>query len=321
MRVPLIEIIPLGGLSKLVLMVSVLMSTLGFVWYQSVSGLPSDDDAVELIFSHRLHVEDQGLVCTDCHGGVAESQMGSDNLIPTMEVCADCHDVKDQNECSTCHSNPANPQPGPRIETYSAKFSHKRHLDADLACENCHAGMEKAEVATVGILPGMVKCIDCHDQHAVANVECSTCHAPGEDLVPVSHGADFIHAHSDLARTNAPVNGDKTCQTCHSVDYCQDCHEGDNLDRFSHPLNYAYTHALDAQAFERNCQTCHTDRQFCNDCHNNNMVLPRSHVPGFVNNITGDGGRHAFEAENDIESCMSCHESNAEEICQKCHGR
>jgi hypothetical protein len=23
---------------------------------------------------------------------------------------------------------------------------------------------------------------------------------------------------------------------------------------------------------------------------------------------------------NDIETCMSCHESNAEEICQQCHG-
>lgn len=319
MKQRLSDISRVQGFPRLVLMVSVVLSTLGFVWYQSVAGLPAGDDPTELIFSHRLHVEDQELECSDCHGGVAESEIGADNLLPTKAVCADCHDVDDEDECSTCHSNLTQPQPVPRIETYSAMFSHKRHLNADMTCENCHAGMAEVEVATVRVLPGMVKCLDCHDQHAVAELECSTCHAPEEDLVPLSHGPDFLHAHSDIARTNAPVNGDKTCQTCHQVSECQDCHEGDNLDRLSHPLNYEYTHALDAQAFEKNCVTCHSDRQFCADCHRDNFILPRTHVPGFVNKV--NGGTHAFEAENDIETCMSCHESNAEEICQQCHGR
>jgi len=319
MKAVLKELIPANGPARLTLMVLVMMSTLGFVWYNSVTGLPADRGKTELIFSHKLHVEDQELQCSDCHGGAAESEAGLDNLLPEMAVCSDCHDVDDDNECATCHSNPDDPQEVPRIETYSRMFSHKRHIDADVACESCHAGMAQVELASAEVLPGMVQCLDCHDQHAVTSVECNLCHTPSEPLVPLSHGPDFIRAHSDIARTNAPVNGDKTCQTCHDVNFCQDCHEGDNLDRFSHPLNYAFTHALDAQAFERNCQSCHSDRQFCADCHRDNMVLPRTHVPGFVNRV--NGGTHAFEAENDIETCMSCHESNAEEICQQCHGR
>ncbi|HLE56529.1 MAG TPA: cytochrome c3 family protein, partial [Rhodothermia bacterium] len=227
--------LPLGGLTRLALMVAFMLSTLGLVWYQSVSGLAADKDPVELIFSHRLHVEDQDLDCSDCHGGVAGSEMGTDNLLPEMAVCADCHDVENEDECGTCHSNVDDPREVPRIETFSTMFSHKRHIDADVACEDCHSGIAQIELASAEVLPGMVKCLDCHDQHAVTSVECSLCHAPSDRLAPLSHGPDFIRAHSDIARTNAPVNGDKTCQTCHDVNYCQDCHEGDNLDRLSHP--------------------------------------------------------------------------------------
>ena len=300
-------------------MIGVMVCTLGFVWYQSVSGLTTPNDGVELTFSHRLHVEDEELECADCHGAAAESETGIDNLLPAKAVCADCHDVEDEDECSTCHTSLTDPQPVPRIETYSALFSHKRHVSAELACESCHAGIESSELAAERVLPDMVMCQDCHDQHAVANIECSSCHTPEEPLVPASHGLDFVRAHGDIAQANAAVNGNKTCQTCHDVNYCQDCHEGDNLDRLSHPLNYEFTHALDVQSSDQTCQTCHSDRQFCVDCHNDNFILPRTHVPGFVNPVTG--GSHAFEAQNDIETCMSCHESNAEEICQQCHGK
>jgi hypothetical protein len=144
------------------------------------------------------------------------------------------------------------------------------------------------------------------------------CHGPEENLVPTNHSPDFLNAHADLARNGSPIDGDKTCQTCHDTNYCQDCHEGDNLERQTHPLNYNVTHALDAQINQMLCQSCHTDRQECVDCHNANQVLPHSHVPGFVNPV--DGGLHAMEAESDLESCISCHASNAEQICQPCHG-
>lgn len=301
-------------------MIVAMIATLGTAWYRSAVGLLPDDEKTELIFSHRLHVVEQELECSDCHDRAATSEVGTDNLIPDMDVCSDCHDVDDDNECGTCHSNPDDPKAAPRIEEYSPVFSHKKHLEADLACENCHADIPQAEVPGVvaGILPGMVQCLDCHDQHAVSSVECTLCHGKDENLVPDNHTPDFIHAHSDLARTQQMTGLDKTCQTCHDTNFCQDCHEGDNLDNFSHPQNFEFTHAMNAQADERLCITCHTDRQFCVDCHNANLIMPQSHVPGFVNQV--DGGLHQFEAANDIETCMSCHNSNAEEICQPCHG-
>lgn len=303
---------------RLVLMAVAATTILGTAWFRSAAGLLPEDDKPELIFSHRYHLEEEALVCEDCHYEVGASEFGADNLLPEMDVCGDCHDIDDEDECGTCHSNIDDPQAVPRIDDYSPVFSHKLHVEAELECANCHESTLMADVAGGGMLPGMVQCLDCHDRHAVTSVECTLCHGPDEDLTPISHSPDFIRAHSDLARTGAPLDGDKTCQTCHDTNYCQDCHEGDNLDRFTHPLNYAFTHALDAQANERLCISCHTDRQECVECHNTNLVLPQSHVPGFVNPI--DGGLHAMEAENDIESCMACHNSNAEVICQPCHG-
>jgi hypothetical protein len=162
--------------------------------------------------------------------------------------------------------------------------------------------------------------MDCHEQKA-APKECLACHLEGESLIPASHNLDFEHNHSDLARNEDPaILKDKKCSTCHSVNYCQDCHEGDNLDRTTHPLNYQFTHSLDAQLKKIECSSCHTDRLFCIECHRDNQIMPHNHSPGWVNRIPDDGGRHKLEAQIDLESCMACHEQNAEQICQPCHG-
>lgn len=113
---------------------------------------------------------------------------------------------------------------------------------------------------------------------------------------------------------------DMNCATCHTRQFCQDCHEGDNLDRLTHPLNYEVTHALEAQAKQAECAVCHTERQFCIECHSENNVMPHNHTVGWTNKFPNDGGRHKVEALNDLDACIACHEQNAELICGSCHG-
>ena len=276
-------------------------------------------EEVEIVFSHQLHVDDEGLDCTDCHADVEASRAGTDNLMPTHETCSDCHDVDDEATCGTCHNDTANPRIGPRIVDYSRLFSHELHLAADVACASCHEQMDRKTTVEPYHLPTMVACLDCHETRHAPTDDCRSCHTPDERLTPRNHTTDFMRrTHGDLAATQAVTpSGDKTCQTCHSDDFCQDCHEGDNLDRFTHPLNFAFTHALEAQAADQNCSSCHTDRQFCTDCHRDNQILPHTHRPGWVNRL--DGGRHRFEATADLESCIACHESDADRICQPCH--
>jgi cytochrome c7-like protein len=272
----------------------------------------------ELKFSHNYHVVEEELECATCHESANQSVSGKDNLLPSMETCADCHDIEDDNNCTLCHSDVDNPREVTRIEDYSAKFNHQAHLNNGLNCNDCHAAVNQKTNVEPFELPNMVFCMDCHNQQSAAN-ECSNCHLPGESLVPSSHVLDFKHNHAVQAiNENPTILNDKKCSTCHQTSFCQECHEGDNLGLQSHPMNYQFTHSLEAQGKEMDCSVCHTERSFCIECHRDNNVLPHNHTAGWANTI--DGGRHKLEAEIDLESCMACHEQNAEQICQPCHG-
>lgn len=260
-------------------------------------------------FSHKVHVLENEMLCEDCHAGVAGSEVGTDNLLPAKNICLDCHEESEIVAYDLVQ----------RVENYSPMFSHKRHVAADVDCNSCHTGIEVQEVSTQYVLPNMLACMDCHDSRAVTN-DCYSCHQEFEDLRPVSHLGDFEHQHGQLAKQNEmKQSADMSCQTCHETSFCQECHEGENLDRTTHPLNYEFTHALEATNRERECVTCHTEREFCITCHAENQVLPRNHTVGWVNNFPNDGGRHRVEALNDIDACISCHEQNAAQLCQRCH--
>lgn len=272
----------------------------------------------ELEFDHVLHVEDVEVACEDCHAGVSESTTGLDDLLPDKNVCADCHEVDDEEECGTCHTNVDEAVYLESITTYSEKFSHERHLTQGLECQDCHAAVLEPETS-VGALPEMVACLDCHESKSVTQ-DCASCHMPADDLVPSTHTTIFLHTHGDLARADAhDTIGRMQCQTCHEQSFCQDCHEGDNLDRTTHPLNYEFTHALDARGAERNCASCHTSVSFCADCHAENQILPQNHRPGWTNTL--DGGMHRLEAQRDLNSCITCHQDDADQTCglSGCH--
>lgn len=278
-----------------------------------------DDQEYELIFSHQLHVEENGTECSSCHEAAETSQSGKDNLLPDMEGCGGCHDIEDDENCGMCHSNLDEPTEVMRIEDYSAKFSHQLHLGVKLECSECHSGIEKKTIPSAASgLPPMSECMNCHSVKS-ASVECSACHLPEEDLKPASHTINFAHSHSDLAKNGVnEMSSGMGCVNCHQQSFCQECHEGENLDQTTHPLNYAFTHALEAQGKEKDCGVCHQDRLFCNDCHRDYQVFPHNHQQsGWAVPIAG--GLHAIEAANDLESCASCHEQNALDICEPCH--
>ncbi len=283
-----------------------ILLSLGIIM-QAGSGVAQDQSGK---FPHKSHVEDEEIACLDCHSSAETSLSGSDNLLPAFEVCSDCHDPGEV------------PDPGKMnpVTAYSEKFAHAKHLQAGQKCADCHGNITEDLPRAMYSLPTMVGCMDCHEQKRVST-DCAVCHTELENLRPISHAADFMHNHADLARLEInAISGGKNCQTCHKVEYCQDCHEGENLDRLTHPLNYEFTHSLNALGKERECAACHTERQFCVDCHADNQVLPYNHTAGWANRIPNDGGRHRLEAQNDLDYCMSCHEQDAEQVCQKCHG-
>src|SRR5688572_7601694 len=122
---------------------------------------------IPLHFTHDYHVrkpdqakglDGEGLECTFCHENVSASKLSSDRDIPGHSSCESCHDeIEDQTKCSYCHKDllhpayrdgtPAPSLSGARTTTVAqpldipapnVKFPHALHVDAKIACIECH---------------------------------------------------------------------------------------------------------------------------------------------------------------------------------------
>ena len=272
-----------------------------------------------LNFSHTLHVETNGMECSACHGAVERSNYGGDHHLPSHAQCMECHDVETSNACGTCHLN-ASPAPQPKMTEFSPKFSHLRHVqNAKLECAQCHANLDAPLTeGRTGHFPHMNDCMECHDQRGTEN-ECATCHMPQETLTPKDHALNWLNKHGAIAS----AEDETSCNQCHGrsqVVSCQSCHTGDQV-FFPHPRNYIARHAQDARLSDLNCATCHDRQDDCNACHRQLNVIPGGHFkPGWVNRT--DGGDHRDQAQFELESCMSCHDTPQQApTCIRCHGK
>jgi hypothetical protein len=262
-----------------------------------------------IIAAHPVHASNT-VPCETCHAA-ATSRAGSDNQLPAMDVCGDCHAVTDAQQCGTCHTRPDEPGPAPRRTTLAQKFPHATHLDAGMECATCHGATDAAEPQ----LPTMALCRTCHAT-ASGGADCALCHAASETLRPASHTTNWSAFHTTPARLDQASCGD-----CHTEQDCQDCHAGDNVRPRVHPLNYDFNHALDARSGDVTCTACHEDPQYCQACHLAQRIMPENHSRAdWV--VAAGGGRHAEEGNLDLESCVFCHDAGAAApVCAQCHGR
>lgn len=132
-------------------------------------------------FNHRLHVEDLGIDCTDCH---LYAETGVRATIPNIQVCADCH-IEAQTESA---------EEAKLVELIGAEepvawqkvywvpdhvyFSHRRHTTlAGIECETCHGavGARETPVVRQEVRITMDFCMDCHYETETSN-DCLLCH-------------------------------------------------------------------------------------------------------------------------------------------------
>lgn len=134
-----------------------------------------------LAFDHKLHIEEAGVECADCHVHVLR---GARATIPNIELCGECH-----SEAMT--ESPAEAQLVTWVEedhqipwqkVYRVPdhvyFSHRRHVSlGEIDCETCHGAMrERTEpVERPFQTPTMTMCMACHEQREVSN-DCLLCH-------------------------------------------------------------------------------------------------------------------------------------------------
>ncbi|WP_245677800.1 cytochrome c3 family protein [Chondromyces crocatus] len=330
----------------------------------AVSPVPSDEifppQTIPLRFNHRKHVQELKQPCKSCHAAAFTSRTVTDRLLPAGTQCDSCHDVdhRDLNhveagtdangQCSYCHLG-ENAGAGGKVAHVviphaNLRFPHDKHLARNIQCGQCHGQVGELELATRDQLPRMAGCFTCHNMSGAAQGEakgeCTVCHltqpdgrlvqsfSTGDLLPPrwlhnAAHTADWIERHKIVAGANSEL-----CASCHSPQYCADCHDGRVRPRKVHPNDWLSMHPQAARQDNPRCVSCHQQQTFCADCHRrtgvardvasgNRPVGRRFHPPPAEWTLAPRGAKHhAWEAERNLNACVSCH---TERDCVTCH--
>lgn len=268
--------------------------------------------------------------CTQCHNLATRTVTPSEGIVIDHEA----HTNRDIT-CSACHNRiahnegegytPINVDP----QTGELNVGHSNFMDMD-GCFRCHRLDDDG--------------IESKTPYSGAGGECALCHTESFDLVPASHKVDdFVKAqhgpmaleqveltaealseeHADdsdrskmspgqLALVDVPsMNTVNTCYTCHSKQFCIDCHGGVEM---PHPTEFAKDHGEQGLAKPDSCVKCHGENS-CTSCHHSDP-----NVPGFEFNESQSWIRQHDDAALDVgpASCFECHQPT---FCSHCHVR
>ena len=279
-----------------------------------------------------------GQVCDACHSTDHTDEASVKPGDEEMGQCGFCHrgyKAGDKNTVAELQMPRAN-----------LLFNHKAHIDRNIACAQCHGALDQIELATRDQLPRMRGCLHCHQAPDSASAgdaksACDTCHIRGEHgstiktmfasgalqpprwLHNAEHTPDFIERHRWIAADDSAF-----CANCHKEDFCTDCHDGRTRPRNVHPNDYLNMHPVEARMATQTCRSCHQEQSFCLDCHLRVGVADSSppasrdtgrfHPPKAIwSDPPRKPGHHSFEAERNLNACVSCH---VERDCVACHG-
>jgi len=257
---------------------------------------PSDGNIVaplemprpNLNFTHKKHLA-QGFKCTQCHGEVAQVELATRDQLPRMAGCFGCHQATDsagphaaKSACTTCHLRELGEGP----------------IHRDSESREASGGRIRTSFVTGDLKPPRWL----HDSQ---------------------HTPDWIQRHREVAAADSQF-----CANCHTEDYCTACHDGRVRPRDIHPADFITMHPIEARMATQKCTACHQEQSFCLSCHMRlgiTMSGPtgaretgRFHPPKAIwSDAPRQMGSHGFEAERNLNACVSCH---TERDCVTCHG-
>lgn len=278
-------------------------------------------------FGHAVHVGDQALVCSSCH---ADAQVSDAPGMPDADTCAACHDELDaqkpaERQVASLFGDRGFVAEHALALDAEVVFSHVKHA-SQLACGECHAGVDaNADVRELDPFT-MDSCTQCHAQRKIAN-ECSTCHTEvSRTWAPANHASDWTRAHGAVSRSLSDATSAR-CSLCHEESKCLQCHREEPPR--SHTQQFRDRgHALLASLDRQNCAACHTSDS-CDQCHRE--VTPKSHVGSFGGALSTHCLGCHFPLAN--EGCAACHKETPSHlstpkpddhtpvmICRQCHG-
>lgn len=263
------------------------------------------------VFSHQVHVVEQGLDCAMCH---MTEDGATRPLPPDLGQCALCHDSLDADKPEhrraaaffvAAPGAPADAAPVLRagLPRYSSevRFDHTAHaalLGDD--CLACHVGMDQSAALRLDDALSMRDCTECHERSGRADT-CSVCHTELDlGVAPPNHVRDWLTLHGEASRDPHPPTA-SDCALCHSQASCTECHQ--STPPASHDEHFRLRgHGVLADLSRESCMTCHRSDS-CIQCHES--TRPLSHHGAFGSPLNNH--------------CVGCHFPLAGEGCATCH--
>jgi len=143
-----------------------------------------------IAFSHELHAGQKQIPCEYCHSMARRSPVAG---VPPLQTCMGCHQLiavrKPEIRKLAAYWEQRAPIPWVKIHTLPdfVYFSHKRHVRAGVACQECHGPVETMKVVEMSdrFPKEMGQCLSCHMEVARTHrfgpevepsVDCVTCH-------------------------------------------------------------------------------------------------------------------------------------------------
>jgi hypothetical protein len=151
-----------------------------------------------IAYSHKLHAGELKIDCLYCH---SEADKGPHATIPALSTCMKCHEqvqTKDESGELTPgmatlleHWEQKEPIVWNKVHDLAdfAYFDHRRHVAADVACQECHGPIETMERMRREYGLKMSWCLECHKEKLPEGdpaleegkptrgpIHCSACH-------------------------------------------------------------------------------------------------------------------------------------------------
>ncbi len=280
-------------------------------------------------FPHKVH-EENSLACKDCHSGALKSTRAKDKNMPDKKGCVkECHDKSIFKKFEFKNTKPA----------YGLAFNHEVHIQQEIACVKCHAGLNNVDFKPGSAFPPMKYCFTCHDDknapktctlchiekvhfphktHMSNSLECTGCHTKIKESVRTDRGRD--------------IPDDKSCSECHDAK-----HKFGKVTLFPYRQTDKFNHKLHIINQSLDCKDCHKSlfeknrvnqteivpkMEYCFQCHDNttaskhcmlchiNETKPEDHGVNWLH-------QHKIKASHDMKGCKSCH--TEKNFCTKCH--
>jgi hypothetical protein len=198
----------------IVLGIAVVFSVAVLASRAAIFRLPGNHQGYEpaqpIAYSHRLHAGEMQIQCQYCHFGADKSRHAG---VPPANVCMNCHKfvtapmgmVRAEDELAEKEKRAPRPVFSPELsKLYAAVntgapiawtrihslpdfvyFDHRPHVNAGVACQQCHGPVESMERVRQASDLTMGWCVNCHRDsnrrgvggRAVnASLNCSACH-------------------------------------------------------------------------------------------------------------------------------------------------